>query len=119
MFVIDIEDINVDFEKKLVNFKPGLINNEILKSVKNSKTVCVINKIDKINEKKFPEEVCEMKCSFENFKWFIFISCKEQKNINSLIFCLQKQVILMFLLNFFIGGSLFLYYLLTFIKIFS
>jgi len=90
--VIDIDDVNIDFEKKFVCFREGLINNDILKSVKNSKTLCVVNKIDKAKGKKFPDSICEMRSQIEDIKEFVFISCKEQINIPDFIRILQKEV---------------------------
>ena len=75
LFVIDIDDVEIDFEKKFVGFRQGLINNDILKSVKHSKTLCVINKIDKAVGRKFPPTICEMKSQIEDIKEFVF-TCK-------------------------------------------
>ena len=90
--MIDIDDVEIDFEKKFVGFRQGLINNDILKSVKHSKTLCVINKIDKAVGRKFPPTICEMKSQIEDIKEFVFISCKEQINIPDFISTLQKEV---------------------------
>jgi len=75
-----------------VKFRNGLINEEVNKSVGNSKIIGVINKIDKIKNMKFPENLCEMKSDIESVKNFIFISCKEFTNIQNLIQTLKKQV---------------------------
>lgn len=75
-----------------MKFRSGLINEEINKSVGNSKTIGVINKIDKNGKLKFPENVCELRSEIENIKSFIFISCKELRNIQNLISLIKKQV---------------------------
>ena len=75
-----------------MKFRKGLINEEINKSVGSSKTIGVINKIDKNGSIKFPENVCELRSEIENIKSFIFISCKEFKNIPNLISLIKKQV---------------------------
>lgn len=69
-----------------------MLNNEIIQSIKGSKTICIVNKIDKIPEKKFPENLNKMQCEIENLKDFLFISCKNQINISTLISSLKLQV---------------------------
>lgn len=91
LLVLDIEDVYLDFINKNVEFRNGVMNNEIIRSVKDSNTICIINKIDKKSDK-FPENVVELNCKIENLKQFVFISCKDLLNIPNLIFTLKKNV---------------------------
>lgn len=94
LFVVDIDDIEVDLFKSFLRFKTGLISKEIKQTIKKTNTVCVINKIDKFPGLKFPENVTKLTCEIENLHEFLFISSKEQLNISNLIFMMKRHVIM-------------------------
>lgn len=88
--VVDIDDVYIDATIRKITFKKDKMNSTLSDTIRKNKTVCIINKLDKKDEKMQINE--EFISDVEGLNNFIFISCKDQININNLLSKIKDEV---------------------------